>query len=159
MFTFSDFNLWLHILSAVTWVGAILYTWLVLIPGLNGFLPGEEAVFRTLQVEKGFRKIAHLVIAFITITGIVNLMNPLSIEKFKTSPSFGMLVTLKVVLLGVMILLHLLRQGFYGRRIAALSQDQKVSAEAMAYWRKSKSLLVWQAAVGISLIFIGVNLR
>jgi uncharacterized membrane protein len=159
MFTFSDFNLWLHILSAVIWVGAILYTWLVLIPGLNRILSAEESVFSILQVEKRFRKIAHLVIAFITVTGAVNLMNPLSIEKFKASPLFGMLVTLKVVLLGVMILLHVFRLGFYSRRIEATVQNFKVSAQGIEIWKKSRSLLVWQAVVGIILVFVGVSLR
>src|SRR4030067_2496153 len=102
MFNLSNFNLWLHILSAAVWIGAIFFTWWVLVPGVQSAYSSEEAPLRITGLEKRFRKVAHPFIALIAITGVINLMLPASLEKFRTSPSFGMLITLKVVLLAVL---------------------------------------------------------
>lgn len=159
MFSLSNLNLWLHILSAVVWVGAIFYTWWVLIPGMKSAYSTEEAPLRITSLEKHFRKVAHLFIALIAITGVINLLLPASLEKFKTSPSFGMLVTLKVILLAVLIFLHILRFVVYARKIESSAQRAKVSEEGLKAWNKSKTVLMIQALTGIILIFIGVGLR
>jgi uncharacterized membrane protein len=159
MFNFSNLNLWLHILSAVVWVGAIFYTWWVLVPGVQSAYSSEEAPLRITGLEKRFRKVAHPFIALIAITGIINLMLPASLEKFRTSPTFGMLVTLKVILLGLLILLHILRFGVYARKIESGASGAKVSEEGLKAWNRSKTVLAIQAVTGIILIFIGVGLR
>jgi|GEM_PF-7109985 len=159
MFDFSNFNLWLHILSAVVWVGAIFYTWWVLIPGAQSTCPAEEVPLRINTLEKQFRKMAHPFIALIVVTGVINLMMPASLEKFKTSPPFGMLVALKVILFALLIFLHILRFLVYARRIEFSAQEAKVSEQGLKAWKKSKVVLVVQAIVGIILIFIGVGLR
>ena len=159
MFNLSNFNLWLHILSAVVWVGAIFYTWWVLIPGVKSAYSSEEAPLRITGLEKRFRKVAHPFIVLIAITGVINLMLPASLEKFKTSPTFGMLVTLKVILLGLLIFLHILSFGVYARRIESGAPGAKVSEEGLKAWNRSKTVLAIQAVTGIILIFIGVGLR
>jgi uncharacterized membrane protein len=159
MFNFSNLNLWLHILSAVVWVGAIFYTWWVLIPGVKSAYSHEEAPLRITILEKRFRKVAHPFIVLIAITGVINLMLPASLEKFKTSPTFGMLVTLKVILLAVLIFIHILRFVVYARRIESGAPGAKVPEEGLKAWNKSKTVLIIQALTGIILIFIGVSLR
>jgi len=159
MFSFSNLNLWVHLFSAVVWIGAIFFTWWVLIPGVRSLYPAEEVPLRVVSLEKKFRKLAHLFIALITVTGVLNLMSPESIEKFKSSPNFGMLVSLKVVLLGLLIFLHILRFVVYARRIESGAPGAKVSEEGLKAWNKSKTVLIIQALTGIILIFIGVALR
>ena len=159
MLTFSNLNLWLHILSTVTWIGAILFTWWVLIPGVKAIYPLEQAVLKIIYIEKKFRKIAHPVITLIAITGVLNLMTPAAIEKFRASPSFGILVTVKVLLLALLIFTHILRQASYAKKIEASAENQKIPDKGLTLWKKSERVLILQALLGFILIFVGINLR
>src|SRR3990172_5058121 len=137
MFSFSNLNLWVHLFSAVVWIGAIFFTWWVLIPGVRSLYPIEEVPLRVVSLEKRFRKLAHLFIALITVTGVLNLMSPESLEKFKSSPTFGMLVSFKVILLAVLILLHIFRFAVYAKKIETSVENQKISPAGLKAWEIS----------------------
>ena len=159
MFTFININLWLHILSAITWIGSIFFTWWVLTPGIKASCSPEEAVFRIVSLERRFRKIAHPVIALITITGVLNLMSSSAIEKFKTSPQFEYLVACKIILLGLMIFAHIVRHNIYARKILSTAENRKTTGAGLEVWKKSENVLVLQAVMGVILVFLGINLR
>src|SRR4030067_1958308 len=145
MFSFSNLNLWLPLFSAVFWIGAIFFTWWVLIPGVRSLYPIEEVPLRVVSLEKKFRKLAHLFIALITVTGVLNLMSPESLGKFKSSPNFAMLVSFKVILLAVLVLLHIFRFTIYAKKIETSAENQKISLAGLQAWHKSKTFLIVQA--------------
>jgi copper resistance protein D len=65
--------LWLHVLSAIIWIGGMLFIALVLVPVARGL---GDASFRTRLVHetgRRFRTIAWMALGLLVATGLVNL--------------------------------------------------------------------------------------
>jgi uncharacterized membrane protein len=159
MFALENFQHWLHVLSAVIWIGSILYTWWVTVPSAVSAYPLEESIFHIVNLEKKFKKVAHPVMVIIIVTGVMNLISAESMEKMKASPVFGILLAVKLLLLTFLIAAHVHRHTHYSKRILAAATGNKVDAAGLEIWKKSKRLLVLQGIAGLIIIFIGVSLE
>jgi uncharacterized membrane protein len=64
---------WVHVLSAITWVGGMLFIALVLVPTVRAV--GDAALRTRLVRESGrrFRTIAWAALAVLVLTGLLNL--------------------------------------------------------------------------------------
>lgn len=64
---------WVHVLSAMTWIGGMLFIALVLVPAARGL---GDATLRTRLVQetgRRFRTIAWIALALLVTTGLLNL--------------------------------------------------------------------------------------
>jgi copper resistance protein D len=64
---------WVHVLSAMTWIGGMLFIALVLVPSARGL--GDASLRTRLVQETGrrFRTIAWMALALLVMTGLLNL--------------------------------------------------------------------------------------
>ena len=64
---------WVHVLSAVTWVGGMLFIALVLVPTVRAL--GDDRLRTRLMQESGyrFRTIGWIALALLVVTGLLNL--------------------------------------------------------------------------------------
>ena len=64
---------WVHVLSAITWVGGMLFIALVLVPTVRAL--GDATLRTRLLRDSGqrFRTVAWIALAFLLLTGLVNL--------------------------------------------------------------------------------------
>jgi uncharacterized membrane protein len=64
---------WIHVLSAITWLGGMLFIALVLVPAVRTF---DDARLRTRLVQESgsrFRTVAWIALALLVVTGLLNL--------------------------------------------------------------------------------------
>lgn len=64
---------WIHVLSAITWVGGMLFIALVLVPTARAL--GDDRLRTRLMQESGyrFRTIGWIALALLAVTGLLNL--------------------------------------------------------------------------------------
>ncbi len=100
-------SVFLHILSAIIWIGGMLFLALVVVPATRGLPPAERAsVFGA--VGRRFRAVGWGCIGVLIVTGVVNLtyrgvtVESLLTTQFWGSP-FGTTLALKLAVVAVML--------------------------------------------------------
>ncbi|MDR7447343.1 MAG: DUF4149 domain-containing protein, partial [Armatimonadota bacterium] len=102
-------SVFLHVLSAVVWVGGMLFLALVAVPVLRG-LPDRPRADLVARMGERFRPVAWTCIVVLLVTGILNLAyRGVSWESVATgrlwqSP-FGHVLAWKLVLVAAMVVL------------------------------------------------------
>ncbi len=96
-------SVWVHILSAMVWVGGMAFLTLVLVPALRKIdNPTLRSEFLKL-VARRFRLVAWVSIFLLIGTGITNLMLGEGWPNFQTA--YGRLLMIKLIGIGLMGLL------------------------------------------------------
>jgi uncharacterized membrane protein len=116
--------LWLHLLAAMTWMGAVVFLVLVVFPTLaRTTLTGERCRF-ALSLEARFRLVLWPAVGLVLFTGLVNLMNvwyATVVTAGNISPTFVLLLSVKLGLVLGMIAVQAVQQLLvYPKRLAAL---------------------------------------
>lgn len=134
MLTLYLLNVYVHVLSAVVWIGGMLFLGLVAVPIAQRMEPRAAAARFVRMVGRRFRPIAWICICLLVATGIVNLyyrgVTPgyvLSGDLFQTVS--GRLLAIKVALVALVIALSFLHDFIIGPRLAA-AMEQALPAEA-----------------------------
>jgi uncharacterized membrane protein len=126
---------WLHIASAVTLIGAMIYGWLVLVPA-TGVLSAEARKTLTDRTAALFRPLAFLAIAALLISGAYNLA---------TTPGhhslYYILLSIKLLLaahvFAVAILLVTRNPEHRGRLLAGAAISGLIIIAIAAYLRRT----------------------
>ena len=137
-------SVFLHILSAIIWIGGMLFVALVMVPVTRDLPPGERAaLFST--VGRRFRTVGWACIGTLLVTGVVNLAyrgvtwdNVLTAALWN-SP-FGVTLALKLGVVAIMLGLSVYHDFVIGPRSvrlatrptssgAAASMDRRLAAE------------------------------
>ena len=116
--------LWLHLLAAITWIGAVVFLVLVVFPTLARTTPTGERLRFALGLEARFRVLVWPAVGLVLFTGLVNLMNVWYVTVVTAgniSPTFILLLSVKLGLVLGMIAVQAVQQLLvYPRRLAAL---------------------------------------
>ena len=100
-------SVFLHILSAIIWIGGMLFLALVVVPATRGLPPAERAsVFGA--VGRRFRAVGWGCIGVLIVTGVVNLTyRGVTVESLLTTQlwgsPFGTTLALKLAVVAVML--------------------------------------------------------
>ncbi len=137
----------LHILAAVTWVGGMIFLSLVLAPLVRGRKAAPEfmALFRSAALR--FRLLVWVAIAILLTTGPMLLAHRgISITQPSSWPA---LVTVKLMLVGLLLVLTLLHDLVLGPRVSrasAIPESQRTTGEQVVFktarWLPRLSLFV-----------------
>ena len=142
----------LHILAAVSWVGGMIFLSLVLAPLVRGRKAAPEfmALFRSAALR--FRPIVWMAMAILVITGPM-LLSHRGISVMHPS-SWAGIVTVKLALVGLLLLLTLLHDLVLGpqvSRVSAVPESQRTTGEQVVFktarWLPRLSLLIGLAVV------------
>jgi len=137
----------LHILAAIAWVGGMMFLSLVLAPLVRSRKAAPEfmALFRSAALR--FRPIVWAAIALLLITGPM-LLSRRGIHVTEPA-SWPGIVTVKLTLVGLLLLLTLLHDLILGprvSRVSAIPESQRTSGEQMVFktarWLPRISLLL-----------------
>jgi uncharacterized membrane protein len=134
-----------HILSAIVWVGGMLFIALVLVPTARAL--GDAASRARLIRESGrrFRTVAWTALAVLVLTGVLNLwLQPSLLE----SPRFHG----KIGLVGLALLLSALHDFVLGPRAGLPGADP--STRLRASWIARANVLV-----ALAIVLLGLSLR
>jgi uncharacterized membrane protein len=134
---------WIHVLSAITWVGGMLFIALVLVPTARAF---DDGGLRTrLLQESGyrFRTIGWIALALLVVTGLLNLwFQPFLAPQFHWKLGFVVLA----------LILSALHDWVLGPRAALPGADPSVRLRASWIARVN-------VVVALAVVLLGLGLR
>jgi uncharacterized membrane protein len=154
MFYVYNLVVLIHVLSAIVWVGGMLFIALVVIPALRDFQPQEKRTEVISATATRFRKIGWIAIIIIFITGLINIINrgvthEMIVSGSLLSTHFGKVLTIKLGLFVVMMLLSVLHDFILGPRHLRLLQSPKSNPANMSDINKNRKLVSWLARVNV----------
>jgi copper resistance protein D len=136
---------WVHVLSAITWVGGMLFIALVLVPTARAL---DDASLRTRLIQESgrrFRTIGWIALALLVATGLLNLwFQPALLREPRFHWKLGLVV------------LALILSGFHdwvlGPRAGAPGADPSVRLRASWVARLN-------VGVALAIVLLGLGLR
>jgi uncharacterized membrane protein len=149
--------LWLHVIAALSWTGALAFFVFAFFPAARALAPGEGlAAFE--RGRRALQTIGWAAIQILLLTGAVNFY-----FRFLAGDPGGFYLgtlTVKIVLFGAMIFHHSLQAFKYGPQIAAAECGAGAAwpeplAATIAHWA---SLARINAAIGTVNILLGLFL-
>jgi uncharacterized membrane protein len=91
--------MWIHLVAAMTWVGGMLFVWLVLRPARSG-LPSQSGGLQILQhIERRFRTVRWASLLTLLVTGIYNLIHEGGSARLESS--WGGILMIKLLLVAI----------------------------------------------------------
>jgi len=128
----SKMNLWIlalshfiHVMGTVVWIGGILMTLLIILPGTKTALESPPIVGKLMkEIAKRFTPMANISIILIIVTGIIiyyydkNYTSYLDLEN-----RWNMMIALKHVFVATMIMIHFYRGLLLNPKIERLSSQ------------------------------------
>ena len=155
---FSAAALWLHVIAALSWTGALAFFLFAFFPAARALAPGEGlAAFE--RGRRALETIGWTAIQVLLVTGALNFY-----FRFTAADPGGFYLgtlAFKVVLFGAMIFHHSLQAFKYGPQIAAAAECgagetwPEPLAETIARWA---SLARINAAIGTVNLLLGLFL-
>src|SRR5215831_20719771 len=155
-FLFRALILWLHLLAAIAWIGGLVFQVLVMFPTLARAAPSAERLRFALSLEARFRGLVWPAVGMVLFTGLVNLMNvwyATVVTAGSISPTFMLVLSLKLSLVVGMIVLQAVQQFLVQpRRVAALRTWPAGVRDMPLPLRKWQrlALLLYSALVGLA---------
>jgi uncharacterized membrane protein len=136
---------WVHVLSAIIWVGGMLFIALVLVPTARAL---GDATFRTRLIQESgyrFRTIGWIALALLVVTGLLNLwFQPFLLRAPRFHWKLG-LVVLTLILSGF-------HDGVLGPRAGRPGADPSVRLRASWVARAN-------VVVALAVVLLGLSLR
>ncbi len=149
-------SLYVHIFSAIVFVGGSYFIWFALIPSLRGSsLPSEAVSQAMILASRRFARISNISLLVLVLTGAYNL------SWYYPTPVHGLLRNLiisKVILVGVMILGVYTNNLILGRRISRTASLLRGSSQADDERKRLEALLANLRRVSRSLSLINLGL-
>jgi len=156
-------SVFIHILSAIFWIGGMLFTAAVLVPASrHQLLIDKKGAFFAL-VGRKFSRISWLLFIILIITGITNLLArgydfaDLTTSTFWNS-SFGQPLFIKLHLFGLVLILSGIHDFYAGPRAAELMDSHPESAKTKTFRKLSSWIGRINLLLGLSILYYAMQL-
>ena len=153
--------LWIHLFSAVIFVGGSFFIWLVAVPASHHFAKDESERTQIVgTLAKNFAKITNLTLFILVITGIYNITWYLpSFNGFFAFQTFEEKVLLtKMILVILLIFLIYLHGAYYGRKISRFARERDVES-LKAIRKRSRIISYTNLALMILILALATMLQ
>jgi uncharacterized membrane protein len=153
-------SVWLHVLSAIAWIGGMFFLVLVVVPWLKGGGGGVDAARFLRQTGTRFRNISWVCFAIVLVTGSYALwmrgVRPSSFgDPDWLASSFGRLVLLKLTVFTTVLVVSVVHDLVIGpAATAAIAADPR--SDAAAVLRRRASLLA-RVNVLLALVLVAIG--
>lgn len=142
---------WLHLLSAFTWIGGMLFVTLVLGPYVRSIDSMSERMKLLNALGRRFRGVGWIAIGLLLATGILNVApQGLSLALYGQG-RFGRLLMVKHAAVVAMLVLSVLHDFVIGPRATATGEPR---VRRQVVWLARLNLVL-----GLFVAFYGVSLR
>lgn len=159
----------IHLASAIVWIGGSLFLALVLIPVLRRFAapPGQPPVLPPDMLgtmARRFRVISWICIVLLVATGLYILPTRYGIgfaEFFSLGGHFAATLQLKVALVAVVIWLSAVHDFIIGPYTNRLIEAMQAGAEPPGYLPALRKAVVWIARINVllTILIVAVAVR
>lgn len=134
--------LWVHLFSAVLFVGGSFFIWLVVVPVSHALAKDEsERTQMVGKIAKEFGKITNPILIILVLTGIYNVSwyLPSFQDIFSLGDYQESVLFVKVVLVIILIALIYAHGAYYGRKMVVLAREKNF--EALRAIRKTSRVI------------------
>lgn len=161
--TMYHLSVFIHILSAIFWIGGMLFTAAVLVPASrHKLLKNKKGQFFTL-IGKKFSRISWILFIVLIITGITNLLTrgydwQTLLSSVFWESNFGSILAIKLSLFGIVLLVSGIHDFYAGPKAAKLLDEQPESAETDRMRKLSSWLGRLNLLLGIAVLYYALRL-
>ena|SRR5699024_595641 len=156
-------SVFIHILSAVFWIGGMLFTAAVLVPASrHKLLRAKRGSFFVLIGTK-FSRISWILFSILIITGITNLLtrgyswSSLVSASFWNS-HFGSILFTKLILFGTVLIISGVHDFYAGPKAGQLMEEQPESDRTKKMRKFSSWLGRLNLLLGIAVLYYAIRL-
>ncbi|MBI4531141.1 MAG: DUF4149 domain-containing protein [Candidatus Latescibacteria bacterium] len=164
MKTLYLFSVWLHILSAVVWIGGAVFIAAVVVPTMRHEVDRVLSGRLTRKMGERFRTISWVCLGLLLLTGLFNLSHhgvlnrSLFLSAFWIG-EFGRVLALKLIFVFIILMLSLLHDFILGPRVMALLESDHPDLTVVARQRKSVAWLArFNLLLALGAVMCGVLL-
>ncbi|MGA7671340.1 MAG: DUF4149 domain-containing protein [Nitrolancea sp.] len=144
---------WIHLISAIVWIGGQLFILIVLLPIMRTALPRNERILLFAQVGRRYAVVSWIALALLVATGFLNgERRGIAWERLPDS-NYGRILLAKLILVAIVITITLIHALYYGRRITEIAEQvQSMGGDDAAITDERRHVQV------VSGVLSGVNL-
>lgn len=152
----------LHILAAITWIGSMIYNQFAVAPALNKSLGSTKTHAVSGLIMKNFTPLTWTSLIILIATGIYATVD--KSDKFTSWTSGpGGVLTVKLILVGALVIILLLQTFVYGPKMKPLiapstTKNTGNEAEMMKQEKTTKPLSWWHMIIGVIVVILAVIL-
>ncbi len=153
--------LWIHLFSAVLFVGGSFFIWLIVMPASHRFAKDESERTQIVgKIAKDFARITNPTLVVLVLTGIYNTSWYLpSYQDLFAFQTYGEIVLFaKAVLVVALIILIYVHGLYYGKKIVRLAEERNVQG-LRAVRKKSRIVSYTNLALMVVILILAVMLQ
>jgi len=155
---FDALILWIHLFSAVLFVGGSFFMWLVIVPASRLITPDESERTRIVgKIARSFGNLTIPTLAVLVLTGLYNATWYLqSVTGLFGYP--GSILLVKIILVALLLVLIHVHNVHFGKRIVRLAEEKKFE-ELKALRRRSRLVSTTNLVLMLIILFLAVLLQ
>jgi uncharacterized membrane protein len=154
-------SVYVHILSAIVWIGGMLFLPLVIVPVTRGLPPAERAALFG-AVGRRFRAVGWTCIGLLLVTGTINVSYRIAWASLFSSAlwtsTFGQTLAAKLSVVAILLALSVYHDFFVGPRSVRLTQHPAASADAQRVRRQAARIGRIEAILALIVVALAVML-
>ena len=116
---------WLHLLSAITWIGGQLFILIVLLPIMRGVLPRDERTILFARVGRRYGLVSWVALVLLIVTGFLNGERRGVNWSHLSAGTYGRILAAKLVLVALVLVITGVHALFFGRRLTVLAERNR----------------------------------
>ncbi|NGP75106.1 DUF4149 domain-containing protein [Balneolaceae bacterium YR4-1] len=156
-------SVFIHILSAIFWIGGMLFTAAVLVPASrHQLLANKKGQLFTL-IGKKFSRISWVLFIVLVLTGITNLLaRGYDLSDLATSTfwkgNFGHVLFIKLHLFGAVLVLSSIHDFYAGPRAAELMDSNPKDIKTQIFRKISRWIGRLNLIIGLGILYYAIRL-
>ena len=156
-------SVFIHILSAMFWIGGMLFTAAVLVPASHHRLLKDRKGTLFTVIGKKFSRISWILFLILVVTGITNLLTRgYTIETLATSTfwnsHFGNTLSKKLYLFATVLIMSSIHDFYAGPKAAELMDEQPENFQTKRMQKLSRWLGRANLILGLAILYYAMQL-
>ncbi|MBI3023700.1 MAG: CopD family protein [Thaumarchaeota archaeon] len=146
--------LWVHLFSAVLFVGGSFFMWMVVMPASHLITNDESERTRIVgKIAKQFGRIANPTLVVLVLTGVYNASWYLPSVNALFDTYTGNLLLTKTILVVILLVLIYTHNVYFGRNIVRLASEKKLD-ELRALRRRSRVVSFANLSIMVAILLL-----
>lgn len=147
--------LWLHILSAVIFIGPQVFFAMAAVPAMHTIDDVQQRATATRLMTTRFAVLASASLVVLLITGVINYFHAKDLGYISNDnfPRYFMALQIKLTLVTVVVILTILHGMVFGRRLQRLQESNAPADEIAKVRRWSMLASIANLAASIAVLF------
>ena len=151
--------LWVHLFSAVLFVGGSFFMWLVVMPASHLITNDESERTQIVgKIAKNFGRITNPILVVLVLSGIYNASWYLPSMNALFNTYAGILLLIKTILVATLLVLIYVHNLYFGRRIVQLAKEKRLN-ELKALRKRSRIVSFANLSLMVAILVLATMLQ